>query len=63
MVSKYVTDGFCFALKFVRAISNILDSMGGSASIANMIRTGNMGGVIGFIVLIITLILAMLNIM
>lgn len=54
--AKYATKGFCFSLKLIHALAGIFDYIGGSSQLANMIRTGNMGGVIAFIVLIIALI-------
>jgi hypothetical protein len=60
--AKYVTKGFCFALKFLHIVANVLNSFGGSAQLANMIKTGNIGGLIGFVVFIICIILALLNI-
>ncbi len=60
--AKYATKGFCFALRFMQAIAGVLDSIGGSSQIANMIRTGNIGGVIAFIVFIVCLILVLFGI-
>jgi len=53
--AKYATSGFCFALRIVGAISNVLNYMGGSSQIANIIRTGNVSGVVASIALFIAL--------
>ncbi len=60
--AKYATKGFCFSLRLMQAISGVLDSIGGSSQIANMIRTGNMGGIIAFIVFIICIILVIFGV-
>lgn len=62
-IAKYATNGFCFALRFMNAISGVLDSIGGSSQIANMIKTGNIAGIISFFVFIICIILALFNVM
>ena len=56
LLAKYSANGFCFALKFIHAVSNIFDSMGGSMQIANMIKTGNIAGILSPIILIIIII-------
>jgi hypothetical protein len=60
-VAKYATDGFCFALKLLKSISSVFDHIGGSSQLANMIRTGNIGGIIGLLVFIICLIMAFMG--
>ena len=62
-IAKYATNGFCFALRFMNVISGVLDSIGGSSQIANMIKTGNVAGIISFFVFIICIILALFNVM
>lgn len=47
--SKGALKGFCTALNIVRAISGFLDSLGGSMQIANMIKTGNVAGLLTLI--------------
>ncbi len=60
--AKYGSEGFCFALRLMQGIAGVLDNLGGSSQLANMIRTGNMGGLIGLIVFIICIILALFGI-
>jgi hypothetical protein len=60
--AKYTSSGFCFALRFMKAISGVVDSIGGSSQLANMIRTGNIGGIISFMVFIICIILGIFNV-
>lgn len=61
-MAKATSDGFCFGLKFISAINNFLKSLGGSDQIANIIKTGNISGMVSLLVFIICFILAMLNI-
>lgn len=60
--AKYASQGFCFALNIIRGLSGMLDSIGGSEQIANMIKSGNMAGVGAFIAFIICFILVLLNV-
>lgn len=61
-MSKTTAQGFCFGLRFINAIDKFLKSIGGSDQIANIIKTGNLSGMVSLIVFIICIILAMLNI-
>lgn len=61
-IAEYTTKGFCFALDLIRAISGMIDSIGGSEQIANMIKSGNMAGVGAFIAFIICFILVLFKV-
>lgn len=47
--ANYTLKGFCTALNIIRSISGFLDSIGGSMQIANMIKTGNVAGLLTLI--------------
>ena len=59
--AKYSSKGFCFALRIISVISGVLDYIGGSSEIANIIKTGNMAGIFGFMALIIAVIYQILK--
>ncbi len=54
--------GFCFGLDVVRAFTGVMDSMGASLQISDMIKSGSIGGAIAYETFFITMILALLGI-
>ena len=56
------TKGFCFGLKVIQGFANLFDSLGGPERVANMIKTGNIAGIGGFIAFIVCMILVFIGV-